>query len=190
MTEEAKKAAEAAKLEEAAHAAQLGYNPYEAAKATAGQARNATVAMTHGAIQNKEDDDKMTAPNKPAPPPPLPVATNPEFEEAYTTLVTTNGEPAVKSSIGIMRKLIVNATTKGQDTTDEEAAAKFRKVRLSNAKIKAAITDVHGALDIMLCVGFQLVEEDGESFLVYPPGDLGPDWLPDALDQMKQFESS
>jgi hypothetical protein len=63
-------------------------------------------------------------------------------------------------------------------------------VRLSNAKIKAAITEVHGALDVMLSVGFQLSEQDGESFLVYPPAEPGPDWLPDALDQMKRFETS
>jgi hypothetical protein len=185
MSEEAKKAAEAAKADESVFAAQLGYNPYETARATAGQARNAAVAMTHGTIQNKEE---MPAPNKAAPPPALPVALSPEFEDAYAALVTTNEEAVVKKSIGIMHTLIVNATTKGQDTTED--AAKFRKVRLSNAKIKAAITELHGALDIMLSVGFQLTEEDGESFLVYPPAEPGPDWLPDALDQMKQFEKS
>jgi hypothetical protein len=187
MSEESKKAAEAAKADEHLHAVQLGYNPYETARATAGQARNATVAMTHGTIQNK-DEEETPAPNQAAPPPALPVAFSPEFEDAYTALVTTNEESVVKSTIGIMHKLIVNATTKGQDTTED--AAKFRKVRLSNAKIKAAITEVHGALDVMLAVGFQLMEQDGESFLVYLPTESGPDWLPDALDQMKRFEKS
>jgi hypothetical protein len=185
MSEESKKAAEAAKADESVLAAQLGYNPYETARATAGQARNATVAITHGTIQNKEE---TPAPNKAAPPPALLVDLGPEFEDAYTVLVTTNEEAVVKMSIGIMHTLIVNATTKGQDTTDD--AAKFRKVRLSNAKIKAAITEIHGALDVMLSVGFQLMEDDGESFLVYPPAEPGPDWLPDALDQMKRFEKS
>jgi hypothetical protein len=187
MSEESKRAAETAKKDEAVHAAQLGYNPYETARVTAGQARNATVAMTHGTIENKDGND-TPAPNKAAPPPSLPEAVSPEFEDAYTMLVTTNDEAAVKSSIGIMCKLIVNATTKGQDTTDD--AAKFRKVRLSNAKIKAAITDVNGALDVMLAVGFQLMEEDGESFLVYPPGDCGPDWLPESLEMMNEFAKS
>jgi hypothetical protein len=188
MSEESKKAAEAAKADEHLHAAQLGYNPYETARATAGQARNATVAMTHGTIQHKDDEKETPAANKGAPPRALPVAFSPAFEDAYTALVTTNEEATVKSTIGIMHKLIVNATTKGQDTTED--AAKFRKVRLSNAKIKAAITEVHGALDVMLSVGFQLSEQDGESFLVYPPAEPGPDWLPDALDQMKRFETS
>jgi len=186
-TEEARKAAEQAKKDEGLHAAQLGYNPYEAARATAGQARNATVAMAHGTIEHK-DGDGTPAPNKAAPPPSLPEAVSPEFEDAYTMLVTTNDDETVKSSIGVMCKLIVNATTKGQDTTED--AAKFRKVRLSNAKIKAAITDVNGGLDVMLAVGFQLMEEDGESFLVYPPGEPGPDWLPESLDQMQQFAKS
>ena len=185
MSEESKKAAEAAKADESVLAAQLGYNPYETARATAGQARNASVTMTHGTIQNKEE---TPVPNKAASPPTLPVALSPEFEDAYAMLVTTNEEAVVKKSIGIMHTLIVNATTKGQDTADD--AAKFRKVRLSNAKIKAAITEVHGALDIMLSVGFQLIEEGGESFLVYPPAEPLPDWLPDALDQMKRFEKS
>lgn len=185
MSEESRKAAEKAKADEGLHAAQLGYNPYETARATAGQARNATVAMTHGTIENK---DGTPSPNAPAPPPTLPEAVSVEFEDAYTTLVTTNDEDNVKSSIGIMCKLIVNATTKGQESTDD--AAKFRKVRLSNAKIKAAITDVNGGLDIMLAVGFQLMEEDGESFLVYPPGEQGPDWLPESLEQMQGFAKS
>jgi hypothetical protein len=186
MSEESKRAAEQAKADEGKHAAELGYNPYETARATAGQARNATVAMTHGTIENK--DGKETGPNKASPPPALPEAVSPEFEDAYTMLITTNDEAVVKSSMGIMCKLIVNATTKGQDTTDD--AAKFRKVRLSNAKIKAAITDVNGGLDVMLAVGFQLVEDDGESFLVYPLGESSPAWLPETLDEMQQFAKS
>ena len=184
MSAESKKAVETAKAGEAMHAAQLGYNPYETARVTAGQARNATVAMTHGKIESKDGGD-TPAPNKAAPPPALPEAVSHEFEDAYTMLLTTNDEVTAKSSIGIMCKLIVNATTKGQDTTDD--AAKFRKVRLSNAKIKANITDVNGALDVMLAAGFQLVEEDGESLLVYPPGDSGPDWLPESVDMMQKF---
>lgn len=186
LSEEAKRAAAQAKADEGAHAAQLGYNPYETSRATAGQARNATVAMTHGTIENKDDNAK--APNKPSAPPSLPEAVSPEFEDAYTLLVTTNDETSVKSSITIMCKLIVNATTKGQDSTED--SAKFRKVRLSNAKIKAAITDVNGGLDLMQAVGFQLAEDEGETFLVYPPGESGPDWLPESLEQMQAFAKS
>jgi hypothetical protein len=185
LSEEAKRAAAQAKADESAHAAQLGYNPYETSRATAGQARNATVAMTHGTIANKDDK----APNKPSAPPSLPSeAVSPEFEDAYTLLVTTNDETTVKSSINIMCKLIVNATTKGQDSSED--SAKFRKVRLSNEKIKAAITDVNGGLDLMQAVGFQLAEDDGETFLVYPSGEPGPDWLPESLEQMQSFAKS
>ena len=89
-----------------------------------------------------------------------------------------------KSSIAIMYKLIVNATTKGQDLSTEDSS-KFRKVRLSNEKIKAAITQVNGGLDIMQAVGFQLAEDNGETYLVYPPGESGPDWLPESLEAMQ-----
>jgi hypothetical protein len=44
QSEEARRAVEAAKRGESTLAAQLGYNPYETNKSTAGQARNATVA--------------------------------------------------------------------------------------------------------------------------------------------------
>jgi hypothetical protein len=49
---------------------------------------------------------------------------------------------------------------------------------------------VHGALDIMMACGFSLVDEDGESYLVYPPADTGPVWLSRAMHQMHQYEQS
>ena len=87
-----------------------------------------------------------------------------------------------------MRKLIANATTKGQ--LDGEDAVKFRRIRLSNPKIKQVITDVQGALELMMAVGFVLSEneEDGETYLVYPP-DIGPsEWLGKALERMETYE--
>lgn len=89
----------------------------------------------------------------------------------------------------ISKTLITNATTKGQKSGgDEEAAAKFRRVRLANAKIKAAIVDVPGNVELMLSVGFQLFpdEETGEDLLVFPPAYPGPDWLPTALRKMER----
>jgi hypothetical protein len=87
-----------------------------------------------------------------------------------------------------MRKLIINATTKGQ--ADGEESAKFRRVRLTNPKIKEVITDVQGALELMMAVGFVLSEneEDGETYLVYPM-DVGvPDWLSGGLDRIEKYE--
>mmetsp|Transcript_21943 Transcript_21943/g.50642 ORF Transcript_21943/g.50642 Transcript_21943/m.50642 type:complete len:406 (+) Transcript_21943:1-1218(+) len=199
MSEEARRAVEAAKQSENQLAAQLGYNPYEASKSTSGQARNATVTMTHGSVSasNEAAPGGVAPPAQPvsAPEPAKNASKVPSvsvaFEQAFELLVTGNIlQDAVLNSLSIMRKLIVNATTKGQNTADLAAAAKFRKVRLSNPKIKAAITDVHGGLELMLSVGFQLSDEGGESFLVYPPGDNGPAWLPRALQQMEQYASS
>mmetsp|Transcript_33123 Transcript_33123/g.51271 ORF Transcript_33123/g.51271 Transcript_33123/m.51271 type:complete len:86 (-) Transcript_33123:295-552(-) len=78
-----------------------------------------------------------------------------------------------------MRTIITNATTREGE--------KFRKVRLSNAKIAAAIVDVGGALDLMMSVGFvpSEGEEDKETYLVLPPEEKGPAWLPEALACME-----
>lgn len=193
QSEEARRAIEAAKRGESQLAAQLGYNPYEANKSSAGQARNATVATKHGAVG--AGTDVAALPGAVAPPkdattsvddigPAVSVA----FQQAFEECVTSNEHLVVLTSFGIMRKLIANATTKGQ--VEGEDSAKFRKVRLSNAKIRASITDVIGALDIMMALGFLLAEEDGESYLAYPPGEKGPAWLPRALKQMQDYEQS
>ena len=105
------------------------------------------------------------------------------------------------NTINILRKLIVNATTKGQqqaaaDVDSEDAAAKFRKIRLANPKIRAAVTEQPGAVDLLLCTGFELHHHDDsdESMLVYPPpasrSDTPPAWLPAALEQMEQYVQS
>mmetsp|Transcript_11741 Transcript_11741/g.16773 ORF Transcript_11741/g.16773 Transcript_11741/m.16773 type:complete len:389 (-) Transcript_11741:93-1259(-) len=191
QSEAAKRAVAAAKSGEAKLADELGYNPFETNKSTAGQARNATVATHHGAI-NAGAPTPLPAVSKPkeattaAPDVPMGDA----FLDAYTTAVTTNEHQMVVQSFSIMRKLLTNATTKGQNNSDPVGAAKFRRVRLSNAKIKSAITDTHGALDMMMSCGFQLTEEDGECFLMFPSSNTGPVWLASALKQMEQYEAS
>jgi hypothetical protein len=95
-------------------------------------------------------------------------------------------DESLAKSIRIIRKLIVNATTEGG--TDE----KKRKVRISNANklIQEAINDMNGALDVMMSVGFVITEneEDSETYLVYPPGNNGPEWLQKALDRLEEYE--
>lgn len=187
QSEEARRAVEAAKKGESQLSAQLGYNPYETNKSTAGQARNATATTKHGAV----DASGGVAPLPKVPPPKevlvavaddVPDVSLP-FQQAFEECVTTNDYTVVASTFGILRKLLTNATTKQED--------KFKRVRLANAKIRAAITDVHGALDIMMACGFILTEQDGESMLIYPATEgTGPVWLPRALQQMQQYESS
>jgi hypothetical protein len=207
-SEEARRAAEAAKQGEAQLAQQLGYNPYQIARTTAGQARTATTTAQHGSLSNNDKGDSLPVvapppPPRPAaeetqefiPPPPL------EFDEAFATLVSyssssssshnvdhpnsdnNNNNTVVPSTCGIIQKLVLNATTKGQ--TPNEDAAKFRKVRLENPKIKAALVDVPGAMEILLLAGFQLSEtQEGESVLVFPADTLGPEWWPAAAEQL------
>lgn len=181
----ARLAAAEAKQNEAKLAAQLGYNPYEANNATSGQARTATVASKHGTIQHADAAIPVVAE-----PRPLQAASegkpnypcSPDFEDAFETAVISNSQEAVVASFGILQKLVVNATTKSD--------AKFRRVRLSNAKIKAAVVDVEGALDIMRSVGFEWVEEDGEAFLEYPADSMGPKWLATAVSRLETYGKS
>ena len=207
-SDESKRAVAAAKAGEAQHAAALGYNPYETKKVSAGQARTATVAVNHGALGDAggtssdgggASSSAAAAPGAVAPPSDPVSATSsdtgnlthidPQFDEAFEAIAlhTSNNETATQA-LTTMRKLIVNATTKGQ-TGPDDTSAKFRRVRLSNPKIKAAITDVHGALDLMMSVGFVLSEseDDGETYLVFPPGSAGPSWLPQALKKMENY---
>jgi len=194
LAEETKKAVEAAKADEMSHAAVLGYNPYEQANVSAGQAKTASIAVAHGtvnageAIENKAPP-KATAQRQHESDTIEPTSIEPTFDDAFTLLVTTNLDPKQTShSLGIMRKLIINATTKGQQG-EEELSSKYRKVRLSNPKIKAAITDMGGAIEVMMATGFELHELDEETCLVYPPCNNGPSWIPKALRRMEQYNT-
>jgi hypothetical protein len=197
LSEISRQAAQAAKHGEAQVAAQLGYNPYEPSRATAGQARSATTAVQHGSLNTSNAAaaaaggagggggvslPSVAPPRNPTTKAEESMPTSVEFQEAYTTLFSTNSD--IKASVTIMKKLLVNATTKGQSPGDD--AAKFRKVRLANAKIKAAIVDVTGAVEVMMACGFVLDEQDGESVLLYPADTPGPDWLPTALKRLEQ----
>lgn len=215
QTEASRRAAEAAKRGEADLAAELGYNPYEAIKKTAGQARSATTATQHGSIAapGVSGASSTSASMIPAVAPPLNPTTSlttrddipndprfsyDDFEEALATVASCyDDDPQIarqkaKSGLKIARKLIGNATTKGQ-SIEAEDSEKFRRVRLANPKIKAAVVDVPGNLPLMLSVGFELHPDDAnpdESLLVFPPGYKGPEWLSHALASMEATESN
>lgn len=53
-----------------------------------------------------------------------------------------------------------------RNVVKEPQNAKFRKVRMGNPKIKEAIGDVPGGVELLECVGFELKEEDGEMWLM------------------------
>ena len=196
-SEETRRAIDAVKQAERADAEKLGYNPYKAEAMSGGQARTATVAMTKGDISAENVPSKLGGGMAPpgrtkAPTDPTAALVDPSFEHAFQFLVTSNTDhSAVLRSIKIMRTLITNATTKGQQGVDD-TSSKFRRVRLANQKIKEAVTDMDGGLELMMCVGFVLSEndEDGETYLVYPPGCTGPDWLETGMARMEAYEKS
>ncbi|KAL7444072.1 hypothetical protein ACHAXH_009918 [Discostella pseudostelligera] len=199
-SEETRRAVAAVKQAEMEDAKKFGYNPYEAKAMTSGQARTATVAMVKGEINAENAPSKIVGSGetpspgriiKPKDPTDKKSEPSPEFEHAFSILVTSNSDhAAVLKSLSTMRTLIKNATTKGQQGK-EETSSKYRRVRLSNAKIKETITDMQGALELMMSVGFVLSEndEDGETYLVYPPGEKEACWLSSALEMIESYEN-
>ena len=211
MTEATRRAAQDAKRAEAHNIAQLGYNPYEAIKKTSGQARSATTVTQHGALaapgSSDTTDSHFAAPGRVRPPSAATTTTashhdvtfrddprHPydEFQEALATIVSSVDKEAARAGLKISKKLLTNATTKGQQPVAD--AEKFRRVRLANPKIKAAIVDVPGNLPLMLSVGFALVSDDAnpdESLLVFPPACTGPTWLvPFGVKDIENAETS
>jgi hypothetical protein len=67
-------------------------------------------------------------------------------------------DPATMTSLELIEKLVRN-------TVQQPAEEKFRKIRLTNAKIAEAITNVPGAVAAMEEMGWQ---KEGEEFLVLP----------------------
>ncbi|KAJ9554394.1 hypothetical protein OSB04_018439 [Centaurea solstitialis] len=82
--------------------------------------------------------------------------TRPELETCVGTYVS--GKPS-DGSVEIVLKLLKNIIK-------EPDNVKFRKIRLGNPKIKEAIADVAGGLDLLECVGFELKEDGGEMWAV------------------------
>ena len=184
MSEQSKKAVEAAKASEAMDVQNLGYNPYETVTTGAGRAKKTVVDVVHGEINNAETDTAVPIPttqNTISPPIAIepPSSIHELFDATFSTYLSSNNNKT--SSLSILTKLITNALTKRED--------KFRRVRLSNPKISSNIVDVQGAMDIMMVFGFVLLEEDGETWLVYNCDDGLEDgelWKIQALEYMKQ----
>jgi hypothetical protein len=186
---ETKRAIEAAKAGEAGTIAQLGYNPYEVIKGTGHQAQMAIIATgtsTTNPLATTTTDTtstQLTHHNTTIMSTPL----NEPFDHAFLLLITSttnHTEKEIVSSLSIMRKLILNATTKG---LQEEDSDKYRRVRLSNPKIQSAIVAMQGGLDLMFSCGFELVEENTETYLVYPIDKEIPHWIPMALQRMNDY---
>ncbi|KAI3733798.1 hypothetical protein L6452_13254 [Arctium lappa] len=86
-----------------------------------------------------------------------------EKEETQNELETCIGTyvsgKTSDGSVEIVLKLLKNIIK-------EPDNVKFRRIRLGNPKIKEAIADVAGGLDLLECVGFELKEEGGEMWAV------------------------
>lgn len=69
-----------------------------------------------------------------------------------------SGKP-LEGSVEVVLKLLRNIVREPEN-------AKFRRIRMSNPKIREAISEVAGGVELLECVGFGLKEEDGEMWAV------------------------
>jgi len=81
----------------------------------------------------------------------------PPLEQALRALPI---DDMTKATLELIEKLVRN-------TVQAPAEEKFRKIRLTNAKIAEAITNVPGAVDALVEMGWQ---KEGEEHLVLPQG--------------------
>lgn len=79
-----------------------------------------------------------------------------ELEACVGTFVSAKPP---ESSVDVLLKLFRNIAREPEN-------AKFRRIRLSNPKIKEAIGDVAGGVELLEFVGFELKEEGGEMWAV------------------------
>ncbi|KAF8117478.1 hypothetical protein N665_0009s0007 [Sinapis alba] len=73
-------------------------------------------------------------------------------------VVYLSGKPT-ESSVDVLLRLFKNIVKEPEN-------GKFRKIRMSNAKIKEAIGDVAGGVELLEIVGFELKEENDEIWAV------------------------
>lgn len=69
-----------------------------------------------------------------------------------------SGKPS-DGSVEVLIRLLRNVVKEPEN-------AKFRRVRMGNPKIKEAIADVPGGVELLECIGFELKEEGGEMWFV------------------------
>ncbi|KAF8021131.1 hypothetical protein BT93_G1534 [Corymbia citriodora subsp. variegata] len=85
-----------------------------------------------------------------------------ELEACVGTFVSAKSP---ESSVDIVLKLFRNIAREPEN-------AKFRRIRMSNPKIKEAIGDVAGGIELLEFVGFELKEEGGEMWaMMDQPGE-------------------
>ncbi|KAK9276904.1 hypothetical protein L1049_006441 [Liquidambar formosana] len=79
-----------------------------------------------------------------------------ELEACVTAFVS--GKPP-EGSVEVVLKLLHNIVREPEN-------AKFRRIRMGNPKIREAVAEVAGGVELLECVGFELIEEGGEMWAV------------------------
>lgn len=85
---------------------------------------------------------------------PQPESTEPKKSAPHKVEEFLSGSPT-ENSIEVMKKLLSNVVR-------EPSSEKFRKIRMGNPKIRDAISEVKGGVEVLESVGFTIRDEDGE----------------------------
>jgi len=75
------------------------------------------------------------------------------------------------ASVSLLRKILANLLKAGDQPSAEDQ--KFRRIKLSNAKIQEAVVRTDGAMELLMAVGFvpqRSADSNGEECLQFPAG--------------------
>lgn len=98
-------------------------------------------------VENNDDDGKRISEASP-------LESNSELEISIGTYIS--GNPS-EGSIDVVLKLLRNIGREPENV-------KFRKIRMSNPKINEAVGDVTGGVELLSFLGFELKEENEETW--------------------------
>lgn len=115
-----------------------------------------------------------------------------DFKDALEWVLKANykeeNSTLVKAS-KVIEKLVINATTKGQESTEEDSV-KYRCIRAFNPSLKK-YTNLKGVIDVLVAFGFERCPKKDAAtganilYLEFPLGNTGPTWMEEALREMR-----
>ncbi|PIA26626.1 hypothetical protein AQUCO_09100056v1 [Aquilegia coerulea] len=157
--------------------------PHSSSSSVAAAAASKPSSASSSLLSNS-NHGKRTPPSPP-PPAPLPTSSSSSSDshilsDSNNTLISTNESDSFHSSNTASNQQLsdcISAFASGGVSVDivlklfkniikEPENPKFRRIRLSNPKIREAVVEVAGGIELLECVGFSLQEETGEMWAV------------------------
>lgn len=113
---------------------------------------------------------------------PQPESTEPKKSVPHKVEEFLSGNPT-ENSIEVMKKLLGNVVR-------EPSSEKFRKIRMGNPKIREAISEVKGGVEVLESVGFTIRDEDGELWAIMEvPSEDRINSIKEAVEMLERGQS-